>query len=348
MSTNRDTLERLLRSGEIALERSPFLDQAPDPLPTTFSFDKIDGMMLGLAIGDALGITTESWLPSKRQAKYGEIRDYIPNKYVDEPIGFPSDDSQLAFWTLEQMLADGGFRPENVADCFCTRHIFGVGSAVREFLRNRKSGRPWQQCGAKSAGNGALMRIAPILIPHLEGPVAGTVGRRRLGGHDHPQRRRLDGRLRGLRGHALATARHGRGPADPYWWPRTYVSIASELEGDTKYRPRGGDYLEYEGPISAFVAQKLLVAMARMALGARPVQQLPLRGVPAGDGAVRVVHPDAARPRSRRSDHPCGQRHEGQRHHRRHRRGRRGRAAREEEAPQALDRQAVGADDRLR
>jgi hypothetical protein len=32
MSTNRGTLERLLRSGEIALERSPFLDQEPAPL----------------------------------------------------------------------------------------------------------------------------------------------------------------------------------------------------------------------------------------------------------------------------------------------------------------------------
>jgi ADP-ribosylglycohydrolase len=50
MNTNRDTLERLLRSGEIALERSPLLDQAPNPLPSTFSFDKIDGMMLGPAI----------------------------------------------------------------------------------------------------------------------------------------------------------------------------------------------------------------------------------------------------------------------------------------------------------
>ena len=348
MSTNRDTLDRLLRSGEIALERSPFLDQDPDPLPATFSFDKIDGMMLGLAIGDALGITTESWLPSKRRAKYGEIRDYIPNRYVDEPIGFPSDDSQLAFWTLEQMLADGGFRPEHVADCFCTRHIFGVGSAVREFLRNRKSGRPWQQCGAKSAGNGALMRIAPILIPHLKDPSPELWADAALAAmitHNDAGSTAACVAFVAMLWQLLAM---DEAPADPYWWPRTFVSIASDLEGNTKYRPRGGDYMEYEGPIWRFVAQQLLVQLARVALGARPLQQLPLRSVPAGNGAVRVVHPDAARRRSRRSDRPCGQRHEGQRHHRRHRRGRRGRAARKEETPQAVDRQAVGADDRLR
>ncbi|MCY2994337.1 MAG: ADP-ribosylglycohydrolase family protein [Planctomycetota bacterium] len=258
MSTNRDTLGRILRFGEIALECSPFLDQAPDPLPATFSFDKIDGMMLGLAIGDALGVTTESWLPSRRQATYGEIRDYIPNKYIDEPIGFPSDDSQLAFWTLEQMLADGGFRPDNVADCFCTRHIFGVGSAVREFLRNRKAGRPWQQCGAKSAGNGALMRIAPILIPHLKAPTSALWADAALAAmitHNDAGSTAACVAFVAMLWQLLAM---DEAPADPYWWPRTFVSIANDLEGDTKYSPRGGEYMDYEGPIWRFVSEKLL------------------------------------------------------------------------------------------
>ena len=257
MNGNRQILEELLSSGQIALERSSFFDQTPDPLPPTFSFDKIDGMMLGLAIGDALGITTESWLPSKRQAKYGEIRDYIPNKYVDEPIGFPSDDSQLAFWTLEQMLVDGGFRPENVADCFCTRHIFGLGSTVREFLRNRKAGRPWQQCGAKSAGNGALMRIAPILIPHLKDPSPELWADAALAAmitHNDAGSTAACVAFVAMLWQLLAM---DEAPADPYWWPGTFVSIAGDLEGKTRYRPRGGDYMEYEGPISAFVAQQL-------------------------------------------------------------------------------------------
>jgi ADP-ribosylglycohydrolase/fructose-1,6-bisphosphatase/inositol monophosphatase family enzyme len=257
MCENRRILEKLFQSGEIALVRSRFLDQTPEPLPSTFSFDKIDGMMLGLAIGDALGITTESWLPSRRRATYGEIREYVPNKYVDAPIGFLSDDTQLAFWTLEQMLADDGFRPENVADCFCHRRIFGLGSAVREFLGHRKSGQPWHQCGVRSAGNGALMRIAPILIPHLKNPSSDLW---------------MDAALSAMITHndAGSTAACvafvamlwkllalGAAP-DPSWWPRTYVSIAKDLEGDTKYQPRGGDYLDYEGPIWRFVSERLL------------------------------------------------------------------------------------------
>jgi len=263
MSNNRDTLDRLLRSGGIALERSPLFDQDPDPLPSAFDFDKIEGMMLGLAIGDALGITTESWLPSKRRAKHGEIRDYIPNKYVNEPIGFPSDDSQLAFWTLEQMLVDGGFRPENVANCFCIRHIFGVGSAVREFLRNRKAGRPWEECGARSAGNGALMRIAPILIPQLKDPTPELWADAALSAmltHNDAGSTATCVAFVAMLWQLLAMDE----APEPYWWPRTYVSIASELEGNTKYRPRGGDHMDYEGPISRFVSENLLNVVWRV------------------------------------------------------------------------------------
>lgn len=36
--------------------------------------DRLEGMLLGLAIGDALGNTTEAMLPSQRRRQYGEIR----------------------------------------------------------------------------------------------------------------------------------------------------------------------------------------------------------------------------------------------------------------------------------
>jgi len=58
--------------------------------------------------------------------------------------------------------------PENVATRFAHGgRIFGIGSTVREFLTNLKAGMPLFESGPESAGNGALMRIAPILVPHL-------------------------------------------------------------------------------------------------------------------------------------------------------------------------------------
>ena len=123
---------------------------------------------IGSAVGCALGATTEGQLPEGRRVARGEIRDYLPNRYAaDRPVGLPSDDTQLAFWTLEQMIADSGFDPEKVAARFCRDPIFGIGSAVRQFVANYRQGSPWHQCGPKSGGNGALMRIAPMTIPHL-------------------------------------------------------------------------------------------------------------------------------------------------------------------------------------
>ena len=166
-SPNRQTLEWLFEQAKINLVRSDFLDHVPEPSGSV-DWDKVEGMLLGLAIGDALGITTEGMLPGERQAEFGEIRDYIG--FVDESLGFPSDDTQLAFWTLEQLLADDGFVPENVAARFGKNVIVGIGATVQQFLRNRADGLPWYECGPKSAGNGALMRIAPILVPHLREP----------------------------------------------------------------------------------------------------------------------------------------------------------------------------------
>ena len=130
--------------------------------------------MLGLAVGDALGITTEGQLPADRRLDQGVIRGYLPNRHVrlapgQPALGYSSDDTQLAFWALEQVVEDDGLVPERVARRFTRGRIFGVGSAVKAFLRELKSGKLWFLCGQHSAGNGALMRIAPVLIPPAAG-----------------------------------------------------------------------------------------------------------------------------------------------------------------------------------
>lgn len=41
---------------------------------------------------------------------------------------------------------------------------------MRAFLDSRAAGVNWERVGAPSAGNGALMRIAPVVLPHLAQP----------------------------------------------------------------------------------------------------------------------------------------------------------------------------------
>ena len=44
------------------------------------AWDRIEGMILGLAVGDALGNETEGIAPAERIRSFGEIRDYHPRR----------------------------------------------------------------------------------------------------------------------------------------------------------------------------------------------------------------------------------------------------------------------------
>ena len=52
-------------------------------------------------------------------------------------------------------------------------------------------------------------------------------------------------------------------PPEPSWWRRTYVATARDLEGETRYAPRGGDLAGYSGPLWRFVDERLAAAEAQ-------------------------------------------------------------------------------------
>ncbi|MEQ1691774.1 MAG: ADP-ribosylglycohydrolase family protein [Gemmatimonas sp.] len=132
--------------------------------------DRIRGMLLCVAIGDALGNRSESRSPQRRFEEFGHITDYLPNRHVrGRRVGTPSDDTQLTFWTVEHLLEHGRLEPDALSTVFASRQIYGRGRATGDFVHARQAGASWQDAGQPSAGNGALMRIAPIVLPHLRG-----------------------------------------------------------------------------------------------------------------------------------------------------------------------------------
>jgi len=261
MTNNREIFQHLMATRKIRLGHGSIFTVTPQHFGLDFDFGRLEGMMLGLTIGDALGNTTESLLPRERRARFGEIRNYLPNRETGEKRGLPSDDTQLAYWTLEQMLEDHSFVPERVASRFCRGRIFGIGRTVREFIRNYQNGLPWYQCGPHSAGNGALMRIAPMLMPHLR-PATPDLW--------------IDAALSAMITHndsgsiaaclsfinILWQALRMKQPPEPEWWPRTYVEVARDLEQST-YGPRGGSYHHFRGHIWQFVEETVEAAYAR-------------------------------------------------------------------------------------
>jgi len=256
-TTNRDLLERLFCNRGIQLVPGALFDSVPPTLGPEFDFSKVEGMMLGLAIGDALGNTSEGQLPSVRRHQHGEIRDYLPNRNAEyRPVGLPSDDTQLAFWTLEQLLEDGGLDPARLATRFASGRIYGIGGTVKGFLRNYKSGLPWEKCGVASAGNGALMRIAPVLIPHIPSPTPELWADAALAAmltHNDAGSTAACVAFVSMLWQLLAMT----SPPPPSWWLDTYVRTASELEGETRYEPRSAAVPHYRGPIWRFVQQRV-------------------------------------------------------------------------------------------
>ncbi len=260
---NTALFRQLLSQGKIAIQPAPCPDQSPPTLPPGLDFEHIEGMLLGLAIGDALGNTTESQNPSQRLAGYGEIRDYLPNQFANgQCLGVPSDDTQMSFWTLEQLIADNGLVPDHLAARFCQQPIFGIGHNVKDFIHAYKDlGTPWQEAGQPSAGNGALMRIAPVLVPHLRRPSPALWADTVLAGmvtHNDRASNACCAAFIHLLWQVLCLSQ----PPQPAWWLETFLAVERPLEGETAYIPRvhGSNYV---GSLAEFTRLQVSRALER-------------------------------------------------------------------------------------
>lgn len=148
-------------------ERLAILPPAPANSAADIA-DRIRGMLLGVAIGDSLGNRTQRLTPAERDAQYGRITGYLPSRYANGAMaGTPSDDTQLTARALEQLIEHGALVPDDLAFRIANDRIFGVGKATLEFCKAMRAGAPWWEATQLSAGNGAMMRITPTVIPHV-------------------------------------------------------------------------------------------------------------------------------------------------------------------------------------
>ncbi len=132
---------------------------------------KFQGCLLGLAIGDALGMPFEGWRISWIKNKVGKPKNfYPPFDKRDLKAGQWTDDTKMAL-ALAQSIIDmkGKVVPEDIANkylkWFSTGDLRGIGGATLEAILRLKEGANWQQSGREgfwAAGNGTAMRVAPI------------------------------------------------------------------------------------------------------------------------------------------------------------------------------------------
>lgn len=260
MIDNTALLKDLLARGAIRVRESKVLYESPPALPTSFRFEKVEGMLLGLAIGDALGAPSEGKPPAERRQRYGEVTDYLEGR---RGRGMGTDDTQLTFWTLEQLVDDRGLIPDQLAQKFCEHRIWGIGTTTRQFIANYEDRRtPWYEAGPDSLGNGALMRIAPIVVPYLRKPTASLYADAAIDTMiTHNSFGNIACCVAFVRMLWLLLGMNS--PPESRWWVDAFCSSAQLLEGDTRYRPRLPEHASYEGPLWRFARSACGEALRR-------------------------------------------------------------------------------------
>ena len=254
-----ETLSALFEHGRVRAARGAWLER--EPTGRCGAWDRVEGMLLGLAIGDALGNTSEGLVPESQRELFGEIRDYLPHRHAgNRAIGLPSDDSQMAFWTLDELTRAGRLDPEALAGRFVSAQIFGIGATVREFVsRHAIHGRPWHEAGLESAGNGALMRIAPVVVPHLAHPSPALWADAALATMiTHNDSAAIGASVAFVA--LLWDLLRATSPPPPQWYGERFVEVCRQVETQASYSPRFGSSHEWSGTLSAWTEAQLTSA----------------------------------------------------------------------------------------
>lgn len=141
---------------------------------------KIKSVLLGVAVGDAVGVPYE--FRSREIMVKNPATDMVGFGTYNQPPGTFSDDSSLTFCLAEALTH--GFDLQEIANNFIkwvkedywTAHgeVFDIGIATHEAISNLLNGDSPEVSGGDdeySNGNGSLMRIAPLLFHLSDKPI---------------------------------------------------------------------------------------------------------------------------------------------------------------------------------
>lgn len=140
--------------------------------------ERYRGSLLGLATGDAVGTTLEFHSPGT----FTPITDMVGGGPFRLKPGQWTDDTSMALCLAESLIEQKGFVPTDQLKKYLqwyreghlssTGRCFDIGNTVRASLgRFERTGQPY--CGSTdshSAGNGSIMRLAPVPLFFAQNP----------------------------------------------------------------------------------------------------------------------------------------------------------------------------------
>jgi ADP-ribosyl-[dinitrogen reductase] hydrolase len=126
------------------------------------------GAFLGVAVGDALGATTEFMTPQEIRAKFGVHRRIVGGGWLHLKAGRVTDDTEMSLCLARAILQSGGWHPTAAADAFLAwmrGKPVDIGSTVRRGIRDYLlKGQLETPYNDWDAGNGAVMRMIPVAL----------------------------------------------------------------------------------------------------------------------------------------------------------------------------------------
>lgn len=127
--------------------------------------------LLGSAVGDALGATTEFMKPGQIRERFGVHREVTGGGWLNLPPGAVTDDTEMSLCIARAIVARGRWDLVGIADRFAQwleGEPVDVGATCRrgigDYIARKQLETPPNRW---DAGNGAAMRMAPVALHTL-------------------------------------------------------------------------------------------------------------------------------------------------------------------------------------
>lgn len=130
--------------------------------------DRARAALLGVAVGDALGATTEFMTPAEIRERYGVLREIVGGGWLKLSPGQVTDDTEMTLCVARGIVRSKRWNLRSIADRFA-RWLSGgpadVGATCRRGIEEYMvKGRLKAPPDERGAGNGAAMRVAPVAL----------------------------------------------------------------------------------------------------------------------------------------------------------------------------------------
>lgn len=129
---------------------------------------RAEAAFLGLALGDALGATTEFMTPAEIHATHGVHRKIVGGGWLHLKPGQVTDDTEMSLCIARALVAAGGWDLPGIADNFVAwmrGKPIDIGATCRRGIRDYMlKGQLETPANDWDAGNGGVMRMLPVAL----------------------------------------------------------------------------------------------------------------------------------------------------------------------------------------